>query len=78
MYQRWVGATLNFGYLGHGRPKLEGAGGVLTNLSNLRIAMVKELHQLERKSVSEFGDMFAKFLKFTSSSSVGIVEGGIC
>jgi hypothetical protein len=40
--------------------EIRGAGGVLTNLSNLRIAVVKELHQLEGKSVSKSKDLVAK------------------
>lgn len=43
--------------------EIRGAGGVLTNLSNLRIAVVKELHQLERESVSIFEDLVAVVLE---------------
>lgn len=39
--------------------EVRGAGGVLTNLSNLRIAVVKELHQLEDNLVGEFIDLIA-------------------
>jgi hypothetical protein len=51
------------GLFGHGRSKFATLAGFLTNLSNLRIAVVKELHQLESKLVSKYKDLVARILE---------------
>lgn len=44
-------------------------GGVITNLANLRVAVVEEFHQLESVSMCTQGEGGMR----TSSSSVGIL-----